>query len=166
MNAFFLLLLLVLCFNEERKLRIYCRVFLHAATAIDIRNNFANVYLNYVLYLCVQELQLHLGVLQQHAALIGGPNATSCPICHKLFLGADALMEHMKHTHKDPNTNAGAASKYLILILCAGSQSENPHWFLNSDDAVAVIVHHEIKNQPTKQPQNGFCIRWRVEKIR
>uniref|UniRef100_A0A1A9UYC3 C2H2-type domain-containing protein n=1 Tax=Glossina austeni TaxID=7395 RepID=A0A1A9UYC3_GLOAU len=52
------------------------------------------------------ELQLHLGVLQQHAALIGGPNATSCPICHKLFLGTDALMEHMKHVHKEkPNQN-------------------------------------------------------------
>ncbi|XP_063705290.1 uncharacterized protein LOC134834510 isoform X2 [Culicoides brevitarsis] len=56
------------------------------------------------------ELQLHLGVLQQHAALIGGPNATSCPICHKLFLGGEALMEHMKHTHKDPNAS-GVATK-------------------------------------------------------
>lgn len=67
-----------------------------------------------------QELQLHLGVLQQHAALIGGPNATSCPICHKLFLGADALMEHMKHAHKEPaaptnNNNSGTSSKYLLL---------------------------------------------------
>lgn len=57
---------------------------------------------------------MHLGVLQQHAALIGGPNATSCPICHKLFLGAEALMEHMKHTHKDPNAS-GVASKYPKL---------------------------------------------------
>lgn len=48
-----------------------------------------------------QELQLHLGVLQQHAALIGGPNATSCPVCHKLFLGTDALLDHMKHVHKE-----------------------------------------------------------------
>ncbi|KAH8272505.1 hypothetical protein KR044_012141, partial [Drosophila immigrans] len=48
-----------------------------------------------------KELQLHLGVLQQHAALIGGPNATSCPICHKLFLGTEALMDHMKHVHKE-----------------------------------------------------------------
>ncbi|XP_054746609.1 putative uncharacterized protein DDB_G0288537 [Anastrepha obliqua] len=56
-----------------------------------------------------KELQLHLGVLQQHAALIGGPNATSCPVCHKLFLGADALMEHMKHAHKEkpaPSANS------------------------------------------------------------
>jgi len=50
-------------------------------------------------------------VFQQHAALIGGPNATSCPVCHKLFLGGEALMEHMKHTHKDPNAS-GVASKY------------------------------------------------------
>jgi hypothetical protein len=63
-----------------------------------------------------QELQLHLGVLQQHAALIGGPNATSCPICHKLFLGGEALMEHMKHTHKDPNAS-GVASKYKKQIF-------------------------------------------------
>lgn len=63
----------------------------------------------------LQELQLHLGVLQQHAALISGPNATSCPICHKLFLGGEALMEHMKHTHKDPNAS-GVASKYPTRV--------------------------------------------------
>lgn len=42
-----------------------------------------------------QELQLHLGVLQQHAALIGGQHnaATSCLICHKLFLGAEQVSE-------------------------------------------------------------------------
>ncbi|XP_025154046.1 zinc finger protein 628 isoform X17 [Harpegnathos saltator] len=49
-------------------------------------------------------------VSHQHAALIGGPNATSCPVCHKLFLGGEALMEHMKHTHKDPNAS-GVATK-------------------------------------------------------
>lgn len=47
--------------------------------------------------------------------MIGGPNATSCPICHKLFLGGEALMEHMKHTHKDPNAS-GVASKYPTLV--------------------------------------------------
>lgn len=30
-----------------------------------------------------------------------------------MFLGGEALMEHMKHTHKDPNAS-GVASKYLI----------------------------------------------------
>ncbi|CAG5092112.1 Similar to ZNF358: Zinc finger protein 358 (Homo sapiens) [Cotesia congregata] len=49
-------------------------------------------------------------VSHQHAGLIGGPNATSCPICHKLFLGGEALMEHMKITHKDPNAS-GVATK-------------------------------------------------------
>ncbi|XP_033230138.1 Krueppel homolog 1-like isoform X5 [Belonocnema kinseyi] len=49
-------------------------------------------------------------VSHQHAALLGGPNATSCPVCHKLFLGGEALMEHMKHTHKDPNAS-GVATK-------------------------------------------------------
>ncbi|KAJ4439526.1 hypothetical protein ANN_07650 [Periplaneta americana] len=66
-----------------------------------------------------QELQLRVPVLQQHAALIGGPNATSCPICHKLFLGGEALMEHMKHTHKDPNAS-GVANKRTMTIPLAG----------------------------------------------
>ncbi|XP_076390921.1 zinc finger protein datilografo isoform X5 [Megachile rotundata] len=60
----------------------------------------------------LKELQQRV-VFQQHAALIGGPNATSCPVCHKLFLGGEALMEHMKHTHKDPNAS-GVASTGLL----------------------------------------------------
>lgn len=59
-----------------------------------------------------QEAELRVDFLQQHAALIGGPNATSCPICHKLFLGGEALMEHMKLTHKDPNNSSEVPSKY------------------------------------------------------
>ncbi|EZA59971.1 hypothetical protein X777_16174 [Ooceraea biroi] len=58
-----------------------------------------------------KELQQRV-VFQQHAALIGGPNATSCPVCHKLFLGGEALMEHMKHTHKDPN--ASGVAKMMV----------------------------------------------------
>lgn len=69
--------------------------------------------MNVIVYPFFQELQLHLGVLQQHAALIGGPNATSCPICHKLFLGADALMEHMKHAHKETNSSSGSNCEFL-----------------------------------------------------
>ncbi|XP_020281385.1 zinc finger protein squeeze-like isoform X4 [Pseudomyrmex gracilis] len=60
-----------------------------------------------------KELQQRV-VFQQHAALIGGPNATSCPVCHKLFLGGEALMEHMKHTHKDPNASG-------VANFCAGT---------------------------------------------
>lgn len=67
--------------------------------------------------LCIQnsqkkkELQQRV-VFQQHNSLIGGPTATSCPVCHKLCLGGEALMEHMKITHKDPNAS-GVASKYF-----------------------------------------------------
>ncbi|KAL0277238.1 UNVERIFIED_CONTAM: hypothetical protein PYX00_004592 [Menopon gallinae] len=44
-----------------------------------------------------------------HAALLGSQNAVTCPLCHKLFLGGENLMEHMKHTHKEPNAS-GVAS--------------------------------------------------------
>lgn len=133
------------CFlNVERKLCIiivvYCMLWWLSSL---LPTKLADDYFNYVFHLCAQELQLHLGVLQQHAALIGGPNATSCPICHKLFLGADALMEHMKHTHKDPNANAGATSKYLILILAQSSRS-----ILIFDAEMDWIGH---------QPQTKYC---------
>lgn len=48
--------------------------------------------------------------VKQHAALIGGPNTTCCSLCHKLFLGNEALMEHMKHVHKDVVAAAGTSS--------------------------------------------------------
>ncbi|XP_002132195.2 uncharacterized protein dati isoform X2 [Drosophila pseudoobscura] len=75
-----------------------------------------------------KELQLHLGVLQQHAALIGGPNATSCPVCHKLFLGTEALMDHMKHVHeeKSPPSSGTAATHFSEIINCAsGNGNDN-----------------------------------------
>ncbi|XP_043489841.1 zinc finger protein 853-like isoform X7 [Polistes fuscatus] len=65
------------------------------------------------------ELQQRV-VFQQHAALIGGPNATSCPVCHKLFLGGEALMEHMKHTHKDPNASGVAIPSADCTTSVAG----------------------------------------------
>lgn len=60
-----------------------------------------------------QELQLHLGVLQQHAAFMSGPSASTCPICHKLFLNVETLLEHMKFVHKDiaPNLNSSSGSQ-------------------------------------------------------
>uniref|UniRef100_A0A182SD75 C2H2-type domain-containing protein n=1 Tax=Anopheles maculatus TaxID=74869 RepID=A0A182SD75_9DIPT len=48
-----------------------------------------------------QELQLHLGVLQQHAALISNSNSVTCNVCSKIFLGVEALNEHIKYTHKE-----------------------------------------------------------------
>jgi len=66
---------------------------------------------------CEQELQLHLGVLQQHAALIGGPNATSCPVCHKLFLGTEALVDHMKHVHKEKSPPPSGSGKKMATDI-------------------------------------------------
>lgn len=91
----------------------------HFIILIEKCSFFPSPLRKYCAHATLQELQLHLGVLQQHAALIGGPNATSCPICHKLFLGGEALMEHMKHTHKDPNAS-GVASKYPTLVKKKG----------------------------------------------
>lgn len=51
-----------------------------------------------------QEAELRMDVLQQHAALMGGASTTSCPLCHKLFLGSESLVEHMKVHHSDPTT--------------------------------------------------------------
>ncbi|XP_016972935.1 uncharacterized protein LOC108040160 isoform X2 [Drosophila rhopaloa] len=53
----------------------------------------------------------------KHAALIGGPNATSCPVCHKLFLGTEALVDHMKHVHKEksPTPSGPASSQFSEL---------------------------------------------------
>lgn len=75
-----------------------------------------------------QELQLHLGVLQQHAALmIGGATATPCPICHKVVFGGEALVEHMKNTHKDPNAS-GVASKFQAVRLYCGSKRNSIYY--------------------------------------
>ncbi|KAH8040017.1 hypothetical protein HPB51_009273 [Rhipicephalus microplus] len=43
---------------------------------------------------------------KQHAALIGGAASQSCPICHKICVNAEALMEHMRISHKDPPATA------------------------------------------------------------
>ncbi|XP_055588209.1 uncharacterized protein LOC129740532 isoform X2 [Uranotaenia lowii] len=48
-----------------------------------------------------KELQLHLGVLQHHAALISNSNSVTCNVCNKVFLGVEALNEHIKYSHKE-----------------------------------------------------------------
>jgi C2H2-type zinc finger len=101
---------------------------------------------------------LHLGVLQQHAALIGGPNATSCLICHKLFLGADALMEHMKHHHKqEPAANIPSSKsihstnirdkKFLLEFfnLSAPSSIVDP---LSPNDQYNLAKQRRVANHP------------------
>ena len=41
----------------------------------------------------------------QHQSLVGGPNPSCCPICNKLCMTGELLMEHMKFVHKDPNAS-------------------------------------------------------------
>lgn len=103
--------------NFKNEIQVLAKIFI---------SKFPFDFFNNVLFICdanilcyapiasstAQELQLHLGVLQQHAALmIGGATATPCPICHKVVFGGEALVEHMKNTHKDPNAS-GVASKF------------------------------------------------------
>ncbi|XP_068902121.1 uncharacterized protein [Tenebrio molitor] len=71
------------------------------------------------------ESSLRTHTSKQHAALIGGPNATSCPLCHKMFLGGEALMEHMKHTHKDPNAS-GVAIDVIDPYLAKRRTANHP----------------------------------------
>lgn len=60
-----------------------------------------------------------MDVLQQHAAMIGGATPTSCPLCHKILIGTDALIEHMKYNHKDPNPPPSPlASKLSFSKFC------------------------------------------------
>ncbi|KAG0412607.1 hypothetical protein HPB47_010248, partial [Ixodes persulcatus] len=47
---------------------------------------------------------------KQHAALIGGAASQSCPICHKICVNAEALMEHMRANHREPQTSSAAAT--------------------------------------------------------
>ena len=48
---------------------------------------------------------LYTPPLLQHQALVGGPNPSCCPICNKLCMSGELLMEHMKFVHKDPNAS-------------------------------------------------------------
>ena len=47
----------------------------------------------------------NIRVKLQHTTLVGGPNPTCCPLCQKVCLSGEALMEHMKFVHKDPNAS-------------------------------------------------------------
>ena len=49
---------------------------------------------------------------RSHQALVGGPNPSCCPICNKLCMSGEMLMEHMKFVHKDPNAS-GVPGRYF-----------------------------------------------------
>jgi hypothetical protein len=53
----------------------------------------------------------------QHQALVGGPNPSCCPICNKLCMSGELLMEHMKFVHKDPNASGVPGSESSTKML-------------------------------------------------
>ena len=53
----------------------------------------------------------------QHQSLVGGPNPSCCPICNKLCMTGEMLMEHMKFVHKDPNASGVPGKQQQNIIL-------------------------------------------------
>merc|ERR1719334_2035606 len=47
----------------------------------------------------------------KHQSMVGGPNPSCCPICNKLCMSGEMLMEHMKFVHKDPNASGVPAKR-------------------------------------------------------
>ncbi|XP_072155911.1 uncharacterized protein dati isoform X3 [Bemisia tabaci] len=82
---------------------------LRTHTAKDARKGYLPpclAYRNQYLQFHNPEAELRVDMLQQRAALLSGTNALACPVCHKPFIGTEALMEHMKHNHKDPTVSS------------------------------------------------------------
>jgi hypothetical protein len=48
---------------------------------------------------------LLLSLSKQHTSLVGGSNPSCCPLCQKVCISGEDLMEHMKYVHKDPNAS-------------------------------------------------------------
>ena len=55
-------------------------------------------------------------LLKQHQSMVGGPNPSCCPICNKLCMSGEMLMEHMKFVHKDPNASGVPGETAFITI--------------------------------------------------
>ena len=48
---------------------------------------------------------LSFTMAKQHTSLVGGSNPSCCPLCQKVCISGEDLMEHMKYVHKDPNAS-------------------------------------------------------------
>ncbi|XP_044740897.1 uncharacterized protein LOC123302151 [Chrysoperla carnea] len=99
-----------------------------------------------------------VGRLQQHAALLGGPHAATCPLCHRLFLGGgEELMEHMKHTHKDPN--ASGVASFLNIPNAFGTTNHlsavTPMDTSNPSDAPLNMSSNASNNANATNNTNG-----------
>lgn len=96
---------------------------------------------------------------QQHAALIGGANSQSCPVCHKICLNAEALMDHMRTAHKDPNASGTPSKRKRCRKIFRATDS-----ILTSDTApgrstpIATNFQHSPSPIPTSHPNTSISI--------
>ena len=66
-------------------------------------------------------------LLKQHQSMVGGPNPSCCPICNKLCMSGEMLMEHMKFVHKDPNASGVPGETAFITIWSYRGNWERIH---------------------------------------
>lgn len=102
---------------------------------------------------------LYFFSFQQHAALIGGANSQSCPVCHKICLNAEALMDHMRTAHKDPNASGTPSKRKRGRKFFRTTDS-----ILTSDTApgrstpIAANFQHSPSPIPTSHPNTSISI--------
>ena len=88
---------------------------------LDCKKHNMNLY--YISFMCnvanvkKQFLPFFFPFTLQHTSLVGGPNPACCPLCQKLCVSGESLMEHMKYVHKDPNAS-GVPGKSSFLYAC------------------------------------------------
>ena len=85
-------------------------------------------------------------LLKQHQSMVGGPNPSCCPICNKLCMSGEMLMEHMKFVHKDPNASGVPGETAFITIWSYRGNWERIHckyhWTEHCFNAEAFISDH------------------------
>ena len=52
---------------------------------------------------------------KQHTSLVGGSNPSCCPLCQKVCVSGEDLMEHMKYVHKDPNASGVPGNQFTTI---------------------------------------------------
>ncbi|KAH7955358.1 hypothetical protein HPB52_000541 [Rhipicephalus sanguineus] len=83
---------------------------------------------------------------KQHAALIGGAASQSCPICHKICVNAEALMEHMRISHKDPPATAPGTT-WTSGDTSGGTQSSEDQGLLHHMEHMRMDPKHQFAAQ-------------------
>lgn len=95
---------------------------------------------------------------KQHAALIGGANSQSCPVCHKICLNGEALMEHMRSTHKDPNASGTPSKRKRARSNRARNSSTSSIGISTTTSMVTPIHSPSPSSPPTSSPASRTSI--------